>query len=302
LTQRQELVGKLQQTLPDSKEKENKIREHPDVLVINKRLLELTSPEGISAFQEVGNLVEKSTMVYDRRELNTDQENNLSEGMNFIQAEQKKIIGLRRSLVTEIIPQIKDKKARSIIENEVSQFDDDYQIFQKELEEFDDKDDLQKVQAKFVSAFADWYDRLHDIFIKAQDNDYQKPEVNTDSSIFSITELEQRNDAIWNKLVSATFEPTVAGIREKFILIIESIDEYKADIKTCLGFLSSGRKIYYEKQMADLDKQISDLLAQKESTAQYSKLLKISSDVLDGVEQYRHLHTSCVHEVSKKST
>ncbi len=171
LTQRQELVGKLQQTLPDSKEKENKIREHPDVLVINKRLLELTSPEGISAFQEVGNLVEKSTMVYDRRELNTDQENNLSEGMKFIQAEQKKIIGLRRSLVTEIIPQIKDKKARSIIENEVSQFDDDYQIFQKELEEFDDKDDLQKVQAKFVSAFADWYDRLHDIFIKAQDND-----------------------------------------------------------------------------------------------------------------------------------
>lgn len=170
LTQRQELVGKLQQTLPDSKEKENKIRENPDVLVINKRLLELTSPEGISAFQEVGNLVEKSTMVYDRRELNTDQENNLSEGMKFIQAEQKKIIDLRHSLITEVIPQITDQKTQSVIEGKVNKFDNEYHTFQEQLDWSDDKDDLEAMRAKFAGVFAAWYDRLHDIFIEAHRN------------------------------------------------------------------------------------------------------------------------------------
>lgn len=158
LTQRQEFIAS------------GIAKDDESVKALNQRLLELTSPEGVDKFGTVEDLVEKSAMVYDRKEVSTDQENNLSEGMKFVKAEMKKIIDLRRSLITEVIPQITDQRAQSVIKGEVNKFDNDYLVFQQDVDWFDDKDDLKKVQDKFAGAFADWYDRLHDIFTEAHRN------------------------------------------------------------------------------------------------------------------------------------
>lgn len=155
-----------------------------------------------------------------------------------------------------------------------------------------------KSQIEGVLSGATDQDSIHEI-LRDLNNTRQRSEVSAGDGV-SITELEQRNVDIWNRLVSATFEQTVIGIREKFILMRESVDEYKADIKTCLSFLSEKRQIYYEKQMADLDKQISILSAQNDPSDNYYKLSRVSKDILENVELYKQLHISCLHEVSKK--
>jgi hypothetical protein len=103
LTQRQELLAS------------GEAKDGDRVKALNQRLLELTTPEGIEKFQEVENMLEKNSMVLDRKEVVVDQKDNLSDGMKFVKAEQKKIIDLRRSLITEVIPQITDQKAQSVI-------------------------------------------------------------------------------------------------------------------------------------------------------------------------------------------
>ncbi len=157
-----------------------KIKEDPDILAINQRLIELTDSRAPKNF---------ATDIKDQTEdvlsgaLESDRTKgffkladfeNMSEGQKFIKAEQNKIINLRRRLITFLLPQIADQKLKSIIIGEVDIYDKEYLDFQSKVDFFADKDDVEVVKSEFENDFDDWYLRLLDIYSKAHsDIDHQ---------------------------------------------------------------------------------------------------------------------------------
>ncbi len=108
--------------------------------------------------------------------------------------------------------------------------------------------------------------------------------------------LEKRNQEIWDKFLSTDFEPNVDGMRMKFKLMRESIDEYVFDLGGCLAYLSNKRKDYYNRQITDLNNRIGDLLAARLPNASYQQLEKISREAFVLFEDYKNLHYSAVQE------
>jgi hypothetical protein len=150
-----------------------KIKEDPDILAINQRLIELTDPKKFAAYSTaVEDQVEgvmTSALESDRTKgfFKLADFENMSEGQKFIKAEQNKIINLRRRLITFLLPQIADQKLKSIIIGEVDIYDKEYLDFQSKVDFFADKDDVEVVKSEFENDFDDWYLRLLDIYSKA---------------------------------------------------------------------------------------------------------------------------------------
>ncbi len=175
LKERETLVSELQELLSS-----DEVKEHPDVLAINKRLLELTDSRAAKNFAvETKSQVEEAIFTASEADrtkglFKLEDFQNMSEGQKFIKAEQNKIINLRRRLLTFLLPQITDQKFKSIISGEIEIYDKEYADFQSKVDFFADKDDEDAVKAEFENEFDDWYLRLLDIYSKAHsDIDHQ---------------------------------------------------------------------------------------------------------------------------------
>lgn len=211
LDERQKLVSELQQSLGA-----DKVKMHPDVLAINKRLLELTDSRGSAKFaQETKQEIEMA----------------LADAQD-------------ASSIKEIISDVNSGRVAEEI-----------------------------------------------VPIGGSDKNYA--EKHDDSLLLN---LEKRNQEIWDKFLSTDFDSNVDGMRMKFKLMRESIDEYVFDLGECLAYLSNKRKDYYNRQITDLNNRIGDLLAARLPNASYQQLEKISREAFVLFEDYKNLHYSAVQE------
>lgn len=93
----------------------------------------------------------------------------VGEATRYIKEKQKKIVDLRRELVMNVVPKI-EGEVKKIINDQIHQWDMDYNEFQQEVDAYKHREDLAKVRAEFGMFFNNWYSRLSLIYQEASKN------------------------------------------------------------------------------------------------------------------------------------
>lgn len=186
LDQMEDLLATRHKTMADLKEDEA-LRNDPEILALSRRLEEWTTPGATTETRAVENLINSSKsrdvlssadnfdQLVDQalKEVvspeTPDAGEQISEATRYIKERQKKIVDLRRELVMNIVPKIAGE-VKKIINDQIHQWDMDYNEFQQEVDAYKHREDLAKVRAEFGMFFNNWYSRLSLIYQEASKN------------------------------------------------------------------------------------------------------------------------------------